>query len=101
MDLKVIKSRYADLSPKIESIIQNINFFEISKPVFLGNNGYVYVKCDKKEAKLNKIDNKKLKEITLNKYFLIYSEKLLKRLNNEANILLVEKIKWVVIKKLY
>ncbi len=93
LDLKVIKSRYADLSPKIESIIQNINFFEISKPVFLGNNGYVYVKCDKKKAKFNKIDNKKLKEITLNKYFLIFSEKLLKRLTNEANILLVEKIK--------
>ena len=93
LDLKVIKSRIADLSPKIESMIKNINFFEISKPVFLGNNGYVYVKCDKKEAKLNKINNKKLKEITLNKYFLIYSEKLLKRLNNEANILLVEKIK--------
>ena len=55
MDLKVIKSRIADLSPKIESMIKNINFFEISKPVFLGNNGYVYVKCDKKEAKLNKI----------------------------------------------
>ena len=93
MDLKVIKSRFADLSPKIEGLIENINFFEISKPVFLGNNGYVYVKCDKKKAKLNKIDNKKLKEITLNKYFLIFSEKLLKRLNNEANILLVEKIK--------
>ena len=93
LDLKVIKSRIADLSPKIESIIENINFFEISKPIFLGNNGYTYVKCDKKEAKLDKIDYKKLKKTRLDKYFLIYSEKLIKRLKNDANILLIEKIK--------
>ena len=93
LDLKVIKSRIADLSPKIESVIENIKFFEISKPIFLGNNGYTYVKCDKKEAKLDKIDYKKLKKTRLNKYFLIYSEKLIKRLKNDANILLIEKIK--------
>ena len=77
----------------IESIVERTNFFETSKPIFLGNNGYIYVKCDKKEAKLNKINYKKFKEAKLNKYFLMYSEKLLKRLNNEANILHVEKIK--------
>ena len=93
LNLIVIKSRFADLSPKIENIIENLNFFEISKPIFIGNYGYTYVKCDKKEAKLDIIDYKKLKEEKLNKYFLIYSEKLLKRLNNEANILLVEEIK--------
>ena len=93
LELKIIKSRIADLSPKIERLIEKINFFEISSPIFLGNSGYTYVKCDKKEAKLKKINQNKLKERKLNKYFLIYSEKLLKRLNNEANILLVEKIK--------
>ena len=93
LNLKVIKSRIADLSPKIVGIIENNNFFEISKPIFIGNNGYTYIKCDKKEAKLDKINFEKLKQTTMNKYFLIYSEKLLKRLNNEANILLVEKIK--------
>ena len=93
LDLKVIKSRIADLSPRIESIVRRTNFFETSKPIFIGNNGYIYVKCDKKEAKLDKINYKKFKEAKLNKYFLIYSEKLLKRLNNEANILRVEKIK--------
>ena len=93
LELKIIKSRFADLSPKIERLIKNIKFFEISSPIFFGNSGYTYVKCDKREAKLNKINHKKLKETKLNKYFLIYSEKLLKRLNNEANILLVEKIK--------
>ncbi len=93
LDLKVINSRIADLSPKIENIIKSINLFEISKPIFLGNHGYTYVKCDKRVAKLDKINYEKLKEKKLNQYFLIYSEKLLKRLNNEANILFVEKIK--------
>ena len=93
LELKIIKSRFADLSPKIERLIKNIKFFEISSPIFFGNSGYTYVKCDKREAKLNKINHKKLKERKLNKYFLIYSEKLLKRLNNEAKILIVEKMK--------
>ena len=35
---------------------------------------------------------KKLKNITLNKYFLIYSDKLLKRLNNEASIIKFENL---------
>ena len=99
IDLKVIKSRMADLSPKIENIIKKINLFEISAPIFLGNYGYTYVKCDKKSAKLDNINYDKLKEKKLNQYFLIYSEKLLKRLNNEASILLVEKIKWALLKK--
>ena len=93
LDLKVIKSRMADLSPKIENIIKKINLFETSPPIFLGNHGYTYVKCDERVAKLNNINYDKLKEKKLNQYFLIYSEKLLKRLNNEASILYVEKIK--------
>ena len=97
LDLTVIKSRIADLSPKIENIIKSSNFFEVSKPIFLGNHGYTYVKCDKKAAKLEKINYEKLKEKKLNQYFLLYSENLLKRLNNEANILFVEKIKWVIL----
>ena len=89
----MINSRIADLSPKIENLIKSINLLEISKPIFIGNNGYTYVKCDKRVAKLEKINYEKLKEKKLNQYFLIYSEKLLKRLNNEANISFVEKIK--------
>ncbi len=93
LKLKIIKSRIADLNPKVQKIINNINFFETSMPIFYGNNGYTYIKCDSRKAELNKIDYKKLKNIAMNKYFLIYSEKLLKRLNNEANITLIENIK--------
>ena len=46
-----------------------------------------------KKAELDKINYKNLKKLTMNKYFLIYSEKLLKRLNDEANIKSIEKLK--------
>ncbi len=93
ISLKMINSRIADMSPKIQNLIKNTSLLSISKPFFYGNYGYSYIKCDSKTAKLEKFDYKKLKSITLNKYFLIYSEKLLKRLNNEANIIEIEKIK--------
>ena len=85
-EIKIVQSRIADLSPKVQYLTENINFFKTSKPFFYGNNGYTYIICDIKKAKLTRIDYEKLKNITLNKYFLIYSDKLLKRLNNEASI---------------
>ena len=64
----------ADLSPKIENVIKKINLFEISAPIFLGNYGYTYVKCDKRVAELDNINYDKLKEkklkISLSKNFL-------------------------------
>ena len=92
-NLKIMERRIADLNPKIQNLIKNINLLKISKPIFYGNNGYTYIKCDIKKAKLSKVDYKKLKTTAMNKYFLIYSEKLLKRLNNEANIIQIEKIR--------
>ena len=92
-NFKIMESRIADLNPKIQNLINNINLLKISKPIFYGNNGYTYIKCDIKKAKLSKVDYKKLKTTAMNKYFLIFSEKLLKRLNNEANIIQIEKFK--------
>ena len=85
--------RIADLSSKIQKFIKNIKLFEISKPIFSGNTGYAFVKCSITKAKLNEINYKKLKDTELNRYFSILSEKLLKRLKNEANIIIVESIK--------
>lgn len=92
-NLKIMESRIADLNPKIQNLIKKINLLKMSKPIFYGNNGYTYIKCDIKKAKLSKVDYKKLKTEAMNKYFLIYSEKLLKRLYNESNIIQIEKIK--------
>ena len=93
LNFKIIKSRIADLNPKIQVVINKTSFYKTSQPIFYGNNGYAYIKCDIEKAQLNKTNYKDLKKSTMNKYFLIYSEKLLKRLNNEANITLIEKLK--------
>ena len=45
-NLKIMESRIADLNPKIQNLINNINLLKISKPIFYGNNGYTYIKCD-------------------------------------------------------
>ena len=101
LNLRIIKSRIADLSPKIQDIINKTNFFKTSQPIFYGNNGYVYVKCDIKKAELDEVNFRSIKKSVMNKYFLIYSEKLLKRLHNEANIKLIENLKWFHQKILY
>ncbi len=93
LNLRLIKSRIADLNPKLQDIVNKTNFFKTSQPIFYRNHGYVYVKCDIEKAKLNEINYISLKKSIMNKYFIIYSEKLLKRLNNEANVKLIENLK--------
>lgn len=93
IELRVIKTRIADLNPKIQNIIENINLFKISRPIFDRNSGFAFIKCNIQKAKLKKVDYKELKNTMLNKYFIIYSNRLLKRLHNEANITQVEKIR--------
>ncbi len=93
LNLKIIKSRIADLNPKVQNIIKNIKFFVPSQPIFYGNNGYTYIKCDMKKVKLDEINYDKLKDMEMNKNFLILSERLIKRLNKEANISMIEEFK--------
>ena len=57
--------------------------------IFISLNKFIIISLNE----LNKINYKNLKKSTMNKYFLIYSEKLLKRLNHKANIRLIEKLK--------
>ena len=85
MDFRVSREAFLRVLTHVSSIVDSRSTIPI-----LSN---IYIKCDKKEAKLEKINYKKLKKTRLNKYFLIYSEKLIKRLKNDANILLIEKIK--------
>ncbi len=84
--LKIIKSRIADLSPSIKKLTENKNLYEISKPLFNGNDGYAYIICDKRIKKIR--DNvKQIRKQILDKQFLIFSDKLLKKLKKEANII--------------
>ena len=86
LNLKVVNTRIADLSPNIQRVIKNKKLFEISEPIYIGNNGYTYITCDKKQAKLINKSQTQVKKEVLNKQFLIFSEKLIKKLNKQANI---------------
>ena len=91
LKLKIVNSRIADLSPNIQKVIKNRKL-EISKPIYIGNNGYTFIVCDIKEAKLAHNNPAKLKKDIVEKQFLIFSSKLLKKLNKQANIIDIEKI---------
>ena len=93
LNLKVVNLRIADLSPSIQKIIKNQNLYEISKPVFVGNNGFTYITCDKQKAKIVKSNFAQIKKNIMEKQFRIFSEKLIKKLNKQANVINIEKIK--------
>ncbi len=90
--LKIIKSRIADLSSKIQFIVKNIELYEISQPIFFGNSGYTYIICDTKNPKSEKETILQLKNKIMQKHFLIFSERYLKRLYKEANISTIKKL---------
>ncbi|MDC0228227.1 hypothetical protein OAK51_07005, partial [Alphaproteobacteria bacterium] len=91
--LKIIKSRIADLSPIQQKTIINMKLYEVSKPLYRGNSGYTYVICDTKKTKPNVKKSIKIKTQFMNKHFLILSEKLIKKLAKQANIVNVKKMK--------
>jgi peptidyl-prolyl cis-trans isomerase SurA len=91
LKLKIVNSRIADLSPNIQKVIKNRKL-EISNPIYIGNNGYTFIVCDKIEAKISNNNLTKLKKDIVEKQFLIFSEKLIKKLNKQANIIDIEKI---------
>ena len=93
ISLSMINSRVADMSSNILNMLQNNKLFEISKPIFSGNYGYSYVMCDMQLAKKDKFNPDILKRKIMNKYLLTLSDKLLKRLEREAKIKMIEKIK--------
>jgi len=93
INLSIIKSRIADISPVIGNSIQDLEFYAVSKPIFSGNNGYVYIICDMQKATNEEFNPELIKSQIMNKHFLNLSNVLLKRLNNEAKIINIQKIK--------
>ncbi len=90
--LNIIKSRIADLSSKIQIVIRNIELYKISQPIFFGNHGFTYIICDTKKPKPERETILELKNKIMQKQFLIYSERHLKRLYKEANISYIKKL---------
>lgn len=85
-NLNIIKSRMADLSSKIQNVTINSGLYEISQPIFFANHGYAHILCDIKKPQSKKQTNLELKNKIMQKHYLIFSEKYLKRLYKEADI---------------
>ena len=92
ISLNTIETRLADISSNIQYLIKNIKLYEVSKPLFSGNNGYVFIVCDKQKVTNAKINQEIIKNKMMNKHFLNLSNKLLKRLNKQAQITQIQKL---------
>ncbi len=90
--VNIVKSRIADLSSKIQKIVKSLELYEISKPIFFGNHGYTYVICDTKNVRQEKGTLLELKKKKMQKHYLIFSDRHLKRLYKEANIINVNNV---------
>ncbi len=86
LSINIIKSRMADMSTKIQNVVENIDLYKISQPLFFGNFGYTFIKCDVKKPRPNKKTFLELKNKMMQKHYLIISERYLKRLHKEAII---------------
>ena len=89
--VNIIKSRIADLSSKIQNVISNLELITVSKPIFLGNSGYTHIICDTKNISPKKETFLEQKNKIMQKHYLIFSERHLKRLYNEASIVNINK----------
>ena len=90
--INVIKSRIADLSTKIQNVVRNIKLYDISPPIFFGNYGYAFIKCNVKKPQPEEKTVLNLKNKMMQKHYLIISERYLKRLHKEAVISNIKKI---------
>ena len=84
--INIIKSRIADLSSAIQKVVSNLELYRASKPIFLGNSGYTYIICDTKNIRPQQETLLEQKNKIMQKHYLIFSERYLKRLYNEARI---------------
>ena len=80
------------LSSRIQNVIRDLELYKVSKPIFLGNNGYTYIICDTKNIPPKKESLLEQKNKIMQKYYLIFSERHLKRLYNEARIVNINKL---------
>ena len=90
--INIIKTRVADLNSKTQNVISDLELYEVSKPIFLGNYGYTYIICDTKKITIEKETFLDKKNKLMQKHYLIFSERHLKRLYNESRILNINKL---------
>ena len=92
ISLNTIETRLADISSNIQYLIKNIKLYEVSKPLFSGNNGFAFIMCDKQKATMEEINPDIIKNKMMNKHFSNLGNKLLKRLNKQAQITQIQEL---------
>lgn len=92
LKLKIIKSRVADLSSNIQAVISGKKLYDVTRPIFSGNSGYLFIVCDKQKINIKNVNTDEIKKRLFNKHFIILSDKLLKRLHKQASIIKIKNV---------
>ena len=92
ISINTIQTRLADISSNIQYLIKNIKLYEVSKPLFSGNNVFTYIICDRQKATKEEINPDIIKNKMMNKHFSNLGNKLLKRLNKQAQITQIQEL---------
>ena len=87
--LRVINSRIADLDVNLQNKINNLKLYEIMKPIYEGNKGYLYILCDKAKNQLINFNPDLIKKELIDERISILSSRYLKKLNQNAVIKLI------------
>ena len=90
--LKVIKSRILDLDISMQKALVNLKLFQIMKPFYNGNSGYLFVLCDKVKARIKEFNPSQIKNSLLEKRMIVLSAKLLKKLTQNSTIVYKNKL---------
>ena len=87
--LRVINSRIADLDVNLQKKINNLQLYKIMEPIYEGNEGYLYVLCDKAKSKLIDFNPDLIKKELIDKRMSILSSRYLKKINQNAVIKII------------
>ena len=90
--VRVIETRIADLDLNLQKKLQNLKLFNSTGPTYKGNNGYLFVLCDKKKMKLKDINPNLIKKKLISNRFAIFNARLLKKITQNAIIKKINKI---------
>ena len=93
LTLKVIQARIADMDFNIQKSLKNIKQFDHIGPIYKGNSGFLFVFCDQKKVILKDINPNLIKKQLIDKRFVIFNEKLIKKLIQNAKIKIINPIK--------
>ena len=87
--LRVINSRIADLDVNLQNKINNLQLYKVMEPIYEGNEGYLYVLCDKVKSKLIDFNPDLIKQELIDERMSILSDRYLKKIHQNAVIKII------------